>query len=211
MNKATKLNVSIIGSIFGLSGINHGLFEILQGNFKTPGMFIMAIGEKQKMWLHGNEPAFTIIPNFLLSGIFSVIIGLLIIIWSVKYVQNKHGSFILFGLFITLLLIGGGVAQVLFFPWICIMASKINKVVKDKSKIKEYFFLNKISKAWPIFLTLSSCLLVFALLTATFGLLPSMINPYHIMLIMVTTLIVDIFCLLLTFISGYYRDLTAVN
>ncbi len=68
MNKATRINVATLGTIFGISGINHGFFETLQGNVPTPGLFIFAIGEAQKMWLHGDEPAFTIIPNFLLTG-----------------------------------------------------------------------------------------------------------------------------------------------
>ena len=53
-----------LGTIFGISGMSHGLFEILQGNVPTGGLFISAIGEAHKMWPHGNELAFTLIPNF---------------------------------------------------------------------------------------------------------------------------------------------------
>jgi hypothetical protein len=45
MNKATRINVAALASIFGLSGMSHGIFEILQGNVPTGSMFIPAIGE----------------------------------------------------------------------------------------------------------------------------------------------------------------------
>ena len=64
MNKATKVIVTALGIIFGLSGISHGFFETLQGNNPTNGMFISAIGVNQRMWLHGAEPAFTLSQTF---------------------------------------------------------------------------------------------------------------------------------------------------
>lgn len=76
MNRATRTNVATLGTIFGISGMSHGFFEILQGSVPTDGLFISAIGEAQKMWPHGDEPAFTLIPNFLLTGIAAMIVGL---------------------------------------------------------------------------------------------------------------------------------------
>ena len=67
MNRATKTIVSTIGIILGLSGIDHGIFEILQGNQPTNGLLIQAIGPAQKMWEYGGEEAFTIIPNFFIN------------------------------------------------------------------------------------------------------------------------------------------------
>jgi len=64
LNKATRANVAVLGVVFGLSGMSHGFFEALQGNKPTGGMFIAAIGEAHRMWPHGSEPAFTLIPNF---------------------------------------------------------------------------------------------------------------------------------------------------
>ena len=76
MNNATRTNVAVLGTIFGISGMSHGFFETLQGNVPTDGLFIFAIGAAQKMWPHGDEPAFTLIPNFLLTGIAAMIVGL---------------------------------------------------------------------------------------------------------------------------------------
>jgi hypothetical protein len=43
MNKSTRTNVATLGTIFGISGICHGFFEVLQGNTPTNGLMISAI------------------------------------------------------------------------------------------------------------------------------------------------------------------------
>ncbi|KAA3644913.1 MAG: hypothetical protein DWQ07_16045 [Chloroflexi bacterium] len=53
----------------------------------------------------------TIIPNFLITGILAVLIGLIILLWSAAYMQHKHGGIVLILLSVALLLFGGG-----FFP-----------------------------------------------------------------------------------------------
>jgi hypothetical protein len=106
MNNATRTAVATLGTIFGISGMNHGFFEILQGNIPTGGLFISAIGEAQKMWPHGNELAFTLIPNFLMTGIAAMIVGLAIIMWSLAFVHKKNGSTVFILLFILLLMVG---------------------------------------------------------------------------------------------------------
>lgn len=104
MNKATRINAATVGTIFGFSAVTHGFFETLQGNVPTRGFFIFAIGEAQKMWSHGNEPAFTLIPNFLLTGIVAMIVGFSVIIWSLGFVHKKNGPSVFILLFILLLM-----------------------------------------------------------------------------------------------------------
>jgi hypothetical protein len=106
---ATRIIVTTIGVIFGFGGIDHGFFEFLQGNTPTNGLIIQAIGEGQRFWVEGTEEAFTIIPNFLISGILSMAIGLAIIIWSLWFIHSPHGRTVFLGLFIILFLVGGGI------------------------------------------------------------------------------------------------------
>ena len=113
---ATRIIATTIGVFFGLlSGVNHGIFEILQGNTPTNGLVISAIGEAQRFWLEGHEPAFTIIPNFMITGILSIIVGLAIVIWSIWFLPTKNGRRVYLGLFILSSLVGGGIGQVFFF------------------------------------------------------------------------------------------------
>ena len=104
MNRVARIIVATLGSIFGFSGMSHGFFEILQGDVPTEGVFISAIGEAQRMWPHGNEYAVTLIPNFLISGITAMLVGLALIVWSIGFVHRKNGALILLLLFIPYIL-----------------------------------------------------------------------------------------------------------
>ena len=205
MNRATRINVAVLGVIFGISGINHGLFETLQGNLPTGGLFISAIGEAQKMWPHGNEPAFSLIPNFLITGIAAMLAGLAIVIWSIAHVHKKNGPIVLLLLFILLLLVGGGVAQVLFFPWIYIVSRQINKPLtfwKKRFQGKPTF----LGKLWPWFLGISTVLLVIALAIATTGFLPRVNDTEVVLKVMLASLAAEVILLPLTILSGFARD-----
>ena len=67
-NQKTRITTSVIGTLLGMAGfLNHGIFEILQGNNPTNGLYIEAIGKQHRFWLYGTEGAFTLIPNLLFS------------------------------------------------------------------------------------------------------------------------------------------------
>src|SRR5450631_4029872 len=121
--------VNPLGVLFALAGANHGFFETLQGYTPTGGLIVHAIGERNRMWAYGTEDAFTLIPNFLIGGIAAITVGVLIIVWSLKFVHKKHGSLIFLLLFLLLFLVGGGVAQVIFFTLAWAVSTRINKPV----------------------------------------------------------------------------------
>jgi hypothetical protein len=113
MRKATKSVATWFGLTAGLAGIMHGYYEILQGDAQPESLVITSIGPPcvpEEVW-NGCEPAMTIVPNYLITGILAVIIGLVIVIWSLAFIQRKHGGLVLILLNIASLLFGGG-----FFP-----------------------------------------------------------------------------------------------
>lgn len=59
------------------------------------------------------EPAITIIPNFLLTGILAIIMGIIVTIWSAAFIERKNGGLILILLSIIMLLFGGGIVPVI--------------------------------------------------------------------------------------------------
>jgi hypothetical protein len=207
MNKATRTNVAILGTIFGISGISHGFFELLQGNVPTGGAFINAIGAAHKMWPHGDEPAFTVIPNFLLTGIAAMLVGLAIIIWSLRFVHRKNGSTVFLALFILLLLVGGGVAQVLFFPFLWLVATRIDKPLDGWQRILPIKIRRSLAVVWPWCLAASAALLAFALEIATTGFVPGVRDPEIALTVMLACLGLEVIAFPLTFISGFAHDL----
>lgn len=207
MNKATRGIVATLGTIFGISGMSHGLFETLQGNTATDGLFISAIGEAFKMWPHGNEFAFTLIPNFLITGIASMMVGLVIIIWSIGFVHKKNGATVFLLLFITLLLVGGGLAQILFFPWIWLVSTRINNPLIGWRKILPTRIQKPLGKLWLWFLMAGSTLLVFVLIIAITGFVPGVNDPEKVLTTMLTCLGMVVIILPFTFIFGFAHDI----
>ncbi len=103
INSTTRLYVTIQGVLGGLIGMIHGIAEILQGNHPTKGFLLNSIG------------AFTLIPNYLATGIVAVFIGLCLLTWTIGFIHTKYGAIVFLLISAALFLAGGGVAQVGFF------------------------------------------------------------------------------------------------
>ena len=126
---AVKVTAAVFGVYAGFLGMEHGYFETLQGNLEPKSQKIMAVGFELP-FPFGHEPALTVIPNFLATGIVAMIVGLAIIVWSALFVQKKHGAAILLLLSIALLLFGGGFGPISLLIVACIGASRIGKPLK---------------------------------------------------------------------------------
>jgi hypothetical protein len=208
INRATRINVATLGAIFGISGMSHGFFEMLQGSKPTEGFLIAAIGESRRMWPHGNEYAFTLIPNFLATGIAAMLIGFAVIVWSTGFAHRKSGAFLLLLLFILLLLTGGGVAQLLFFPWICLAAARINSPLAWWRKVLPANTGLPVGRIWLWCLVLSASTLVWMLHIAITGYIPLVNDPETVLSIMLACLLSEVLLLPLTFVFGFWHDLS---
>jgi len=175
---ATRVTATTIGVFFGLfSGVNHGFFELLQGNTPTDGLVINAIGEAQRFWAEGTEPAFTIIPNFMVTGLASMIVGLAIVIWSIWFLPSKHGRSVFLGLFILLFLVGGGIGQVFFFIPAWAFATRLDKPLTGWRKVLPRSSWSLLSQLWMVILVLATILMLIGLEMAIFGYFPGMTDP----------------------------------
>lgn len=123
-NRATRIGVSAVGVLCGLAGIEHGVGEILQGNVAASGFVINAWEPSSPLF--GEEPALTLVPNVLVTGVLAVIVSLLVILWSVGFVQKKNGALGLILLAITQFLVGGGIAPLFPAITVGIAATRIN-------------------------------------------------------------------------------------
>jgi len=102
----------MFGVLVGLAGIDHGVFEILRGHQPPGDILIEAMGSEQRFWEYGTEPALTIIPSYLVTGILSIMIGILVIIWAVAFIDRTYEAGMLMALCILLFLVGGGFAPI---------------------------------------------------------------------------------------------------
>ena len=120
----TRAAASTIGVFAGITGASHGLGEILQGNVAPSGIMIQSWPGLTQL---GGEPAMTIIPNFLVSGVLTIIFGLIVTVWAAAFVQRKNGVLVLILLSIIMLLVGGG----LFPPVFGVVADIIGTRIKQ--------------------------------------------------------------------------------
>jgi hypothetical protein len=151
MRKATRISATVLGLTAGVAGIEHGIFEFLQGNVKPEGLMISSIGPPCVPELSWNqcEPAMTVIPSFLITGILAVICGLIVTVWSAFFVHRKRGGLILILLCVPMLLFGGGI----FPPIIGVIAgalgTRIHKPLKPRESRLTGGLVRFLAVLWP--------------------------------------------------------------
>jgi hypothetical protein len=148
-NRATRLVASVFGILVGLAGIEHGIFEMLQGNVPTNGIVIDAIGDSFTFWEGTGERAVSILPTFLLAGISSAILGIVVIVWSSFFVQRKFGATILLVLTFALFLVGGGMAPIVLSITAVAAATRIDKPLGWWKTHLSLSLRKSLGKLWP--------------------------------------------------------------
>jgi len=149
-NNATRVTISTFGAIIGIAGIEHGIGEILQGNIAPSGIMIESWPNSELYEVLSGEPAMTIIPNLLLTGVLAIIVSLILMIWAIGFIQKKHGGAILILLSIILLLVGGGLAGPLLMGiTVGLAGTRINSQFKWWKDHVSIDTRNLISKIWP--------------------------------------------------------------
>ncbi len=109
MNNTTKVAVSTFGTLMGLAGIEHGIGEILQGNHAPETIIFSSWPEAEFFRVVNGEPAMSIVPNLLFTGILATLFSLAYIAWVTIFIQKKGSGFVLMFLSVGMLLTGGGI------------------------------------------------------------------------------------------------------
>jgi hypothetical protein len=205
---ATRLIATTIGVFFGLfSGVNHGFFELLQGDKPTNGLLIHAIGEGQRFWPLGTEDAFTIIPNFMITGIVSMVVGVAIIIWSIWFLPTKHGRTVFLGLFILSFLVGGGIGQAFFFIPAWAFATRMGKPLNWWRKVLPRSTWSFLSSLWIVMLALATTLMTIGLEIAIFGYYPGLERPETIQNTAMLFVLSSAVLYVISFVAGFGHEL----
>jgi hypothetical protein len=147
MRKATRIIAASFGILAGFGGLEHGYFEMLQGNVRPESIMIASMGAPcvpEEIW-NACEPAMTIIPNFLITGILAMVLGLVTMVWAAAFVQRPHGGTVLTLLSFGLLLFGGGI----FPPVIGIIGGVIGTRINKPLKKQPGPVWRMLAKLWP--------------------------------------------------------------
>lgn len=205
---ATRIIATTIGVFFGLfSGVNHGFFEFLQGNKPTNGLLIHAIGEAERFWPLGTEDAFTIIPNFMITGITSMVVGVAIVIWSIWFLPARHGRTVFLGLFVLSFLVGGGIGQAFFFIPAWAFATRIGKPLTWWRKVLPRGAWSFLSSLWIIILALATILMAIGLEIAIFGFFPGLSEPEVVQSTAMIFVLSSAVLYVISFVAGFGHEL----
>jgi len=101
---------AITASTFGvLGGLVHGIGEVLQGNARPDGIFISSWAQGPIALYLDGDPAITIIPNFLFTGMVTLVISVFTMLWAIAFMKNKTSGIVLLLLSLAGLFSGSGV------------------------------------------------------------------------------------------------------
>jgi hypothetical protein len=142
-NRSTAFFVAILGSVIGVSGAIHGVYSILKGNAPTGGVMLTSIG------------AFTLVQNYLTTGILAVGFGLLVVVWAIAFIDRKYGPPVFLALCIGLFLVGGGIAEIAFILFTTLLSTRIHHPLARWHRAAESRFGASLSTLWPYAITLA--------------------------------------------------------
>jgi hypothetical protein len=127
MRNAISLTVSAFGIIAGFAGIEHGIGELAQGNEPPNGVLFESWPDSELFAILDGEPAMTVVPNLLLTGIFAVLVSLAVLLLVTLFIQHRHGGATLILLSVIWLLVGGGFGPPLLGIVLGLTATRIGR------------------------------------------------------------------------------------
>ena len=142
-NRSTALFVAILGTVIGVSGAIHGVYSILKGNTPTGGMLLTSIG------------AFTIVQNYLLTGVLAVVLGMAVVVWTIMFIDRKRGPTVFLALSVALFLVGGGIAEVAFILLVAVLSTRIHHPLGRWQRAAGSRLGLALSRLWPYAITVA--------------------------------------------------------
>ena len=203
MKNATRLFASTFGAVMALAGIEHGIGEISQGNVAPNGIMILSWPESEFFRSLSGEPAMTVIPNLLVTGVLAVLVSLALLIWSVLFVHRKYGGWVMITLSIAMLLVGGGIFPPILGILIGAVATRINTPGSSSKDHRSGGFQRFLAKLWPW--SYSACIIAWLCLLPGIPLLEYFFGGDNTALILMI-LFLALGFLLLTVFTGFAYD-----
>jgi hypothetical protein len=204
MTNATRVTVSTFGAIAGLAGIEHGIGEVLQGNVAPNGVMILSWPRSDLFEILAGEPAMTIVPNLLKTGILTIAVSLVFLVWTTVFVGRKHGGLVLILLSGAMLLVGGGFGPPILGVIVGVAATRINAPLRWWGTHLSCSSRRLLARLWPWCLVAGvTCWLLLLPGTILLDLWMGVSNPE--LLVGVLTLCAFGF-LLLTILAGLAHD-----
>jgi hypothetical protein len=207
-NKATHVLASTLGVLVGIGSVEHGVLECMQGLAPTPGLFVNALGRGYSWttWKEGGEGAFTVLPNFLSSGITAGLLGVFMIAWALCGLRSRYGPSLFLCLGAMSFVTGGGVAQAVLILLTFSVAKEIHSPLAFWRRVFPRQFLKTLGRFWAYTLITSVALFLVALEIAIFGYIPGVANPVTLLHACWTVIAAALAIYIISVSSGFAHD-----
>ncbi|MGE5221451.1 MAG: hypothetical protein ACM3PY_03380 [Omnitrophica WOR_2 bacterium] len=149
MRNKTKIFASTFGAVMALAGLEHGIGEVLQGSVTPLGIMILSWPESAFFRSLAGEPAMTIVPNLLITGILAILVSLVLLVWATLFVHRKNGGLIMILLCVAMLLVGGGIFPPILGILIGAVATRIHAPGSSAKAPRSEGFQRFLAKIWP--------------------------------------------------------------
>lgn len=125
---AARLSVQVLGLAAAFAGVEHGVGEITQGWITPPSVVFESWSHVDAFDPISGEPAMSLVPNLLLSGVLSVGVSLAVGAWAFWYAGRRHAGPVLIGLSLMLLVVGGGFGPPLVGVLAGLLATRVGRL-----------------------------------------------------------------------------------
>ncbi len=203
MNKATTTLFLTLGILAGIMGIEHGIGEVLEGYRPTESIFILSWPTSTFFEIMAGEPAMTLVPNYLVTGLLAILFSSIFLVVLVKPGLNRKGITILFALLILMLLAGGGFGPPLLGMIAVLIASKRNSSLGIWSKLPSKLH-GVLSRLWPW--SFGLCLLGWLMMFPGVALIVFFTGVDDALLMVIPIIIAFVF-IPVTLLLGFSRDI----
>jgi len=203
MNKVTSILFFTLGILAGIMGIEHGIGEVLQGYQPTNAIFILSWPNSAFFEIMAGEPAMTIIPNYLLTGLLAISFSGTFLLVLVKSGLDRKAIAILFVLLLLMLFTGGGFGPPVLGTLAVLIAFKRNSQLTTWSKLPSKLH-NVLSRLWPW--SFGLCLLGWLMLFPGAALIVFFTGMDNALLMAIPILIAFMF-IPITLLLGFSRDI----
>jgi hypothetical protein len=203
MNKATTTLFLTLGVLAGIMGIEHGIGEVLEGYRPTDSLFILSWPDSAFFEIMSGEPAMTIIPNYLVTGLLAIFFSCVFLIMFVKPSLDRKAIIVLLALLILMLLVGGGFGPPILGIIAVLIALKRNSPLKTWSKLPSKLH-RVLSMLWPW--SFGLCLIGWLMLFPGAALIVFFTGVDNALLMIVPILIAFAF-IPITLLLGFSRDI----
>ncbi len=205
---ATRIVASTVGAILGLSGIEHGVGEVLQGNVTPSAMVFPSWPGSDFFRVFNGEPAFSLVPNLLATGILAILVSMIVTVWAVLFIRRKYGGWVLVGLLVLQFLVGGGIAGIPAGILTGLGATRIDTPLRWWRRRLSARRGQILAKSWGASLAL--CVAGWALICPGLPILGLVIGAEHPVIapLIVVTLSLAMGFLVVATVSGFARDLS---